>query len=42
MKEFEKAYSNMNDKSNTLMVWKAINTEAWMQLFYDGRSVAEV
>ena len=42
MKEFEKAYSNLSVYSNMLITWKAINMEAWMQLFYDGRNVVEM
>lgn len=42
MKEFEKAYSNLNNNSDFLVAWKAINLEVWMQLFYDGRAVVEI
>ena len=42
MKQFEKAFSKLNDNSCCRIVWKAINMEAWMQLFYDGRSVIEI
>jgi asparagine synthetase B (glutamine-hydrolysing) len=41
MKEFERTYADLNQNDNTLMVWKAINMEAWMQLFYDGRRVVD-
>ena len=42
MKAFDSAYSNMEDSSCFTMVWKAINMEAWLQLFCDGRSVVEM
>ena len=42
MQEFEKSLSAPNDITSSVMAWKAINMEAWMQLFYDGRGVVEV
>ncbi len=42
MTEFNKAYSNMNEKSSFNLVWKAINMETWLQLFHDGREVVEI
>ena len=42
MKVFDSAYSGLSDHTNFLMVWKAINLETWMQLFYDGRSVVDM
>lgn len=38
---FKNAYSNMDSGENTMIVWKAINFEAWMQLFVDGRMPVE-
>ena len=34
---FEKAYDNLEDWNNTYLCWKAINFEAWCQMFLDGR-----
>jgi hypothetical protein len=42
MKAFSSAYSNMKDNICLTMAWKAINMEAWLQLFCDGRSVVKM
>jgi asparagine synthetase B (glutamine-hydrolysing) len=42
MREFEKAYKNLDESDNTSIVWAAINMEAWMQLFYDGRKAVSM
>lgn len=42
MKAFDHAYSNLTDNSCFTLIWKAINMEAWLQLFCDGRNVFEM
>ncbi len=37
MNYFNKAYRKMDEKDNALIIWKAVNFEAWCQLFVDGR-----
>ena len=34
---FKRAYDNLDDWDNTYLCWKAINFEAWCQMFLDGR-----
>lgn len=34
---FKAMYHNINADNNALVVWKAINMEAWTQMFVDGR-----